>query len=90
MHPSPLKTTDCPDNCRYFEGVYIPKVEGDIGPSEGRPISLGNGQGKIYMAILAKRVTAYVLQNKYVDTSVQKGGVSKVKDALSILEPCGR
>jgi hypothetical protein len=77
-----FKTADYPDNCRFFEGVYIPKVEGDFGPSTGRPISLGNVQGKIYMAILAKRLTGYVIQNKYVDTSVQKGGVPKVKGCI--------
>ena len=77
-----FKTADYPDNCRYFEGVYIPKDEGDFGPSEGRPISLGNVQGKIYMSVLAKRVTTFALQNKYIDTSVQKGGVPKVKGCI--------
>ncbi|MCP3680179.1 MAG: hypothetical protein GY782_08010, partial [Gammaproteobacteria bacterium] len=77
-----FKTADYPDTCRFFEGVYIPKVEGDFGPSAGRPISLGNVQGKVYMAILAKRLTEYMLQNKYVDISVQKGGVPKVKGCI--------
>jgi len=85
-----FKTADYPDNCRFFEGVYIPKVEGDFGPSTGRPISLGNVQRKIYMAILAKRLTGFVLQNKFIDTSVQKGGYLKSKVVLSILELCGR
>ena len=77
-----FKTADYPDTCRHFEGVYIPKVEGDFGPSTGRPISLGNVQGKVYMAILAKRLSEYMLQNKYVDTTVQKGGVPKVKGCI--------
>ena len=34
------------------------------------------------MAVLAKRLTEYVLHNKYVDTSVQKGGVPKVKGCI--------
>ena len=34
------------------------------------------------MAVLAKRITAFVLQNKYVDTSVQKGGGPKVKGCI--------
>ncbi|MCP3679898.1 MAG: hypothetical protein GY782_06350, partial [Gammaproteobacteria bacterium] len=72
-----FKTADYPDTCRFFEGVYIPKVEGDFSPSAGRPISLGNVQGKVYMAILAKRLTEYMLQNKYVDIAVQKGGLLK-------------
>ena len=66
-----------------FEGVYILKVEGDFGPSTGKPISLGDVQGKVYiMAILAKRLTEYILQNKYVNTTVQKGGIPKVKGCI--------
>ena len=34
------------------------------------------------MAILAKRLTEYILQNKYVDTTVQKGGIPKVKGCI--------
>ena len=79
-----FKTADYPDTCQYFEGLYIPKVESDFGPSTGWPISLGNVQGKVYMAILAKRLSEYMLQNKYVDTIsiVQKGGVPKVKGCI--------
>ena len=70
---------DYPDNCRFFEGVYIPKSDGDFSPSSGRPISLGNIQGKIYLAVLAKRLTNFVVSNGYVDLSVQKGGVPGVQ-----------
>ncbi|XP_063688413.1 uncharacterized protein LOC134821641 [Bolinopsis microptera] len=72
------KAEEYPDNCRYFEGIYIPKADGDFGPSTGRPISLGNIQGKIYLAVLAKRLTNFVVANGYVDLSVQKGGVPGV------------
>lgn len=30
-------------------------------------------EGKIFWAIIAKRLTLYLVANKYVDTSVQKG-----------------
>ena len=53
-----FRTADYPDNCRYFEGVYITKVEGDFDPSEGRPISLGNVQGKVYIMDDACLLTA--------------------------------
>ena len=59
-----------PDNCRFFEGVYIPKENGNFTPETGRPISLGNVQGKIYLAVLAKRLTQYAIENGYVDLSV--------------------
>ena len=71
-----------PDSCRFFEGVYIPKGDGNFSPSTGRPISLGNVQGKIYLAILARRLTEFAVENKYVDLSVQKGGVPEVKGCV--------
>ena len=71
-----------PDNCRFFEGVYIPKENGNFTPETGRPISLGNVQGKIYLAVLAKRLTQYAIENGYVDLSVQKGGVPDVKGCI--------
>ncbi|KAL5270090.1 hypothetical protein ACHWQZ_G003546 [Mnemiopsis leidyi] len=71
-----------PDNCRIFEGVYIPKADGDFGPSTGRPISLGNVQGKIFLAVVARRLTEFMVNNKYVDMSVQKGGLPGVKGCI--------
>ena len=41
-----------------------------------RTISLLNVEGKIFFAILAKRLTSFLTGNSYIDTSVQKGGVS--------------
>jgi len=70
---------DYPNNCRYSEGVYIPKSDGDFSPKEGRPISLGNVQGKIYLAVLARRMTSFMINNRFVNTGVQKGGVPNVK-----------
>ena len=71
-----------PDNCRFFEGVYIPKTDGDFGPATGRPISLGNVQGKIFLAVVARRLTEFMINNKYVDMSVQKGGLPRVKGCI--------
>ena len=71
-----------PNNCRHFEGVYIPKENGNFTPETGRPISLGNVQGKIYLAVLAKRLTQYAIENSYVDLTVQKGGVPDVKGCI--------
>ena len=31
--------------------------------------------GKIFFSVLARRMTSYMTENSYVDTSVQKGGV---------------
>ena len=41
-----------------------------------REISLLSTEGKIFWSVVSKRLTKYLLDNKYVDTSVQKGGIS--------------
>ena len=79
-----------PDNCRFFEGVYIPKTDGDFGPATGRPISLGNVQGKIFLAVVARRLTEFMINNKYVDMSVQKVVCLGLRAVLNISGPCGR
>ncbi|XP_052280752.1 uncharacterized protein LOC127878274 [Dreissena polymorpha] len=40
-----------------------------------RTISLLNLEGKIFFAILARRLTSFLTGNAYINTSVQKGGV---------------
>ncbi|XP_052271754.1 uncharacterized protein LOC127872461 [Dreissena polymorpha] len=40
-----------------------------------RTISLLNVEGKIFFAILARRLTSFLTGNAYINTSVQKGGV---------------
>ena len=60
------------------EGCFIPKQKNAEKITEFRTISLLNVEGKIYMAVLAKRLTTFMLSNKYIDTSVQKGGVPEV------------
>ena len=41
-----------------------------------RPISLPNVQGKIVLGVIAKRMTRLVINNVYVNISIQKAGVS--------------
>ena len=40
-----------------------------------RTISLLNVEGKIFFSVLSRRLTTYLLENKYIDTAVQKGDV---------------
>lgn len=56
-------------------GVYIPKEQNSVNIVQFRPISLLNVEGKIFFSVMAKRLTAYLLVNGYIDTSVQKGGI---------------
>ena len=41
-----------------------------------RTISLLNVEGNLFFSVLAKRLTRFMTDNNYVDTSVQKGGIS--------------
>ena len=56
-------------------GIYIPKEENSSELSQFRPISLLNVEGKIFFSVLSRRLSNYVLQNGYIDTSVQKAGI---------------
>lgn len=41
-----------------------------------------NVEGKIFFWILVKRVTQFLLSNKYIDTSVQNGGVPGIPECI--------
>ena len=64
------------DQWRYAEGVWIPKEENSKGIDQFRTISLLSTESKIFFSILSRRLAHYLLRNKYLDTSVQKGGIS--------------
>ena len=57
------------------DGVWITKEENSIGVGSFRPISLLNVKGKIFFGVIARRMTSFLLQNKYINTSVQKAGI---------------
>ena len=57
------------DTIQSNVGVYIPKADGYFGPATGRPISLVNVQGKIFLAVVARRLTEFIVNNKYVECS---------------------
>ncbi|XP_071500857.1 uncharacterized protein [Diadema antillarum] len=57
------------------EGVYIPKERDAKGTGKFRPISLLNVDGKILFGVLARRLSEFVMKNKFVDTSIQKAGI---------------
>lgn len=57
------------------DGIYIPKEESAVGLDQFRPISLLNVEGKIFLAVFARRLTSYLTTNGYVDTSIQKAGI---------------
>ncbi|GFN78864.1 reverse transcriptase [Plakobranchus ocellatus] len=64
------------------EGVYIPKEQDSRGINQFRPISLLNVEGKIFFSVMASRLTKYLTENGYINTSVQKGGNPGVSGCL--------
>jgi hypothetical protein len=60
--------------------MFHPKG-GKVGNTQAvQMIFLLNIEGKIFLAILAKRMTTYMLDNKYIDNAVLKGGVPGVSE----------
>ena len=62
-----------PTSWKRADGCFVPKEmdSSDI----GRTISLLIVECKIFFSVLARRLTIYPVKNKYVDTSLQKGGI---------------
>ena len=71
-----------PDCWLVADGCFIPKEEEYKDIKQFRTRSLLNVEVKIYLAVLAKRMTKYMLSNQYIDTSVQTGGVPGVPGCI--------
>ena len=67
---------------RKAEGIFIPKEDGATSIEKFRTISLLNVEGKLYFALWSDRLVTYTLSNKYIDTSIQKGGVPGVSGCM--------
>ena len=70
------------ESWRKAEGIFIPKEDGATSVEKFRTISLLNVEGKLYFALRADRLVTYTLANKYIDTSIQKGGVPAVSGCM--------
>ena len=67
---------------RKAEGIFIPKEEGASSVEKFRTISLLNVEGKIFFALKSERILDFVIENNYIDTSIQKGGVPGMSGCL--------
>ena len=63
------------ENWELADGIYITKENDSRKIDQCRPISLLNVEGKIFFGFIAKRMTRFVINNGYVNTSIQKAGV---------------
>ncbi|XP_052240804.1 uncharacterized protein LOC127851227 [Dreissena polymorpha] len=66
---------DVPVEWQRAEGIFVPKEEVSKDIGQFRTISLLNVEGKIFMSVVARRLTTFMTSNGYIDTSAQKGGV---------------
>ncbi|GFN85219.1 reverse transcriptase [Plakobranchus ocellatus] len=64
------------------DGVYIPKEQDSRGINQFLPISLLNVDGKIFFSVMASRLTKYLTENGYINTSIQKCGIPGVSGCL--------
>ena len=63
------------ENCFNAEGCFISEEKNSSFLAQFNAISLFNVEGKIFLAIVTHRLTSFLMSNKYIDSSVQKGGI---------------
>ena len=63
------------------ERVYIPKEQNSDNTNEFQPISLPNVEGGIFFLVMASRLTKYLTENGFINTTAQKGGIPGVSVA---------
>ncbi|KAJ7998144.1 hypothetical protein DPEC_G00219550 [Dallia pectoralis] len=64
-----------PTAWRRAGSILIPKEKDSVEISQFRQISLLNVEGKIFFSVVARRLTAYLEKNHFIDTMVQKTGI---------------
>ena len=70
------------DDWGLADGIHIPKEKDSRKIEQFRPISLLNVEGKIFFGVIAKRMTRFMINNGYVNTSIQKAGVPGFPDCI--------
>ena len=65
-----------PKAWRRAGGILIPKEKNSSTIDQFRQISLLNVEGKIFFSVVAQRLSVFLQRNNFVDTSVQKAGIS--------------
>ena len=71
-----------PSDWTRAEGCFVPKELNSVNLDQFREISLLSIEGKIFWAVIAHRITTYMLKNKYINTSIQKGGIPEHSGCL--------
>ena len=62
--------------------ILLPKSNQLDQPDAFRNIALTNTHGKLFFSIVSKRLTDYMVDNKFIDTTVQKGFIPKLSGCV--------
>lgn len=73
----------------YYENNFEKETKYHLTGNKNRfqpvqEISLLDVEDKIFFSILAKRLTKFLKINRYIDTSVEKGGIAIIPDCLEL------
>ncbi|KAK7906627.1 hypothetical protein WMY93_015239 [Mugilogobius chulae] len=71
-----------PPSWQKAEGCFVPKELGSDCINQFRTISLLSTECKIFFSVVAKRLSSYIVDNGYVNTSIQKGGIPGFEGCL--------
>ena len=70
-----------PIQWRNVQKIYIPKVStpSDTKLSDFRPITVSNVESKLFFSLISKRLETHLIcNNKFINSSIQKGCMEKV------------
>ena len=67
------KSKDVPKDWAAAYVVLLQKAESLADPEEFRPIAITNTAGKLFFSIIADRLQVFMIKNKFIKTTCQKG-----------------
>ena len=62
--------------------ILIAKTEDTSAPGLMRPIALTNASGKIFFTLVQRKMTTFMLKNKYIDISIQKAFLPDISGCI--------
>lgn len=69
------KNESIPPEWQQAIGRFIPKEQNSSTIDQFRSIALLNVKGKVFFSVLERRITNFLKDNRYIDTSCQKAGI---------------
>lgn len=76
------KRIQVPLNWKRVHGVWVLKEENFKTFNQLRIFSLLDVESKFFCSILAKQLRTFLKINRYIDTSIQKGGISGIAGCI--------